>query len=351
MVIVGASGAGKTQLVVHILSKMRETFTNVYIYTKNKDESIYQWLEEKIPSGLTIKEGLDEVPNLQKDKNGVIKQFEKADEQSLVIFDDLVLEKDQSRIEQMFIRGRKIAGGISIMYLTQSYFKVPKTIRINCTYIILKKLASTRDLNLILSDYNLGVTKDTLLELYKYCTRIKEDFMLLDLDAVPEERFRHNLLEVLTIENFNPKKPTPINSKNEVVKAVEDVKIEVVEPVEDAVKPVETESKPVEPETKPGRRRYRQLKPEYEKELSRRFREVEPDFKQVQLFSDNEYNQTPLDKTKEFKQISLETNNEFKKSSSKQKKNKKVPVETKNEYKQVQLDTKDKPVVHDVKYL
>lgn len=236
MVIVGASGAGKTQLVVHILSKMRDTFANVYIYTKNKDEPIYQWLEEKIPSGLVIREGLDEVPTLQKDKNGVIKGFDKADEQSLIIFDDLVLEKDQSKIEQMFIRGRKIAGGISIMYLTQSYFKVPKTIRINCTYIILKKLSSTRDLNLILSDYNLGVSKATLLEIYKYCTRIKEEFLLLDLDEVPEHRFRRNLLEIINIETFDPKKPAPINSKNEV-KKIEDVK-----PVEETFKQVSVEN-------------------------------------------------------------------------------------------------------------
>jgi len=30
----------------------------------------------------------------------------------------------------------------------------------------------------------------------------QEDFLLLDLDAVPEERFRHNLLEVLNIDDF-----------------------------------------------------------------------------------------------------------------------------------------------------
>ena len=179
---------------------------------------------------MVIKEGLDEVPTLTKTKDGIVKGFEKADEQSLVIFDDLCLEKSQERIEQMFIRGRKIAGGISIMYLTQSYFKVPKTIRINCTYIILKKLASTRDLNLILSDYNLGVSKDTLLELYKYCTREPTNFMLLDLDAVPEKRFRHNLLSILDIETFNPKKPAPVSSKNEV-KKLEDVK-----PVEEEYK-------------------------------------------------------------------------------------------------------------------
>jgi ABC-type dipeptide/oligopeptide/nickel transport system ATPase component len=241
MVIVGASGAGKTQLVVHILSKMRNTFANVYIYTKNKDEPIYQYLEEKIPSGLTIKEGLDELPTLQKDKNGVVKGFEK-DDQSLVIFDDLVLEKSQERIEQMFIRGRKIAGGISIMYLTQSYFKVPKTIRINCTYIILKKLASTRDLNMILSDYNLGVSKDTLLEIYKYCTRIKEEFLLLDLDSVPEHRFRRNLLEIINIETFDPKKPAPVSSKNEV-KKIEEIKS--VEPEFKQVSLLETKDKAV----------------------------------------------------------------------------------------------------------
>jgi len=237
LVCVGSSGAGKTQLVVHIISKMRNTFTNIYVYTKNKDEPIYEWLLDKIPSGLTIKEGIDELPTLSKDKNGVVKGFEKPDEQSLVIFDDLVLLKDQSKIEELFIRGRKIAGGISIMYLTQSYFKVPKTIRINCTYIILKKLASTRDLNLILSDYNLGVSKETLLEIYKYCTRIKEEFLLLDLDAVPEQRFRRNLLEIIDIDTFNPKKPAPISSKNQV------------KPIED-VKPVETEFKQVPLETK-----------------------------------------------------------------------------------------------------
>jgi hypothetical protein len=241
MVIVGASGAGKTQLVVHILSKMRNTFANVHIYTRNKDEPIYTWLSDQIPSGLTIKEGIDELPTLQKNKDGIVKGFEKADEQSLVIFDDLVLEKQQDKIQEMFIRGRKIAGGISIMYLTQSYFKVPKLIRINCSYVILKKLASARDLNLILSDYNLGVSKETLLAIYKYCTRIKEEFLLLDLDEIPERRFRRNLLEIIDIETFDPKRPAPINSKNEV-KKIEDIK-----PIEPEFKQVqlETKDKPV----------------------------------------------------------------------------------------------------------
>ena len=105
----------------------------------------------------------------------------------------------------------------------------------------MKKLASTRDLNMILSDYNLGVSKDTLLEIYKYCTRIKEEFLLLDLDSVPEHRFRRNLLEIINIETFNPKKSAPVNSKNEV-KKLEDIK-----PVDSDFKqvPLETKDKPI----------------------------------------------------------------------------------------------------------
>ena len=195
--IIGASGSGKTQIVVHILEKMKNTFGNIQIYTRNKDEPIYNYLEKKIPaSHLQIYEGLSKLPTLAKDKENNVKGFDK-DLQHLVVFDDLVLEKDQSRISEMFIRGRKIAKGISIIYLSQSYFGVPKIIRVNLNYLILKKLSSLRDLNLIMSEYNLGLSRDKMMEVYKYCTNEKTNFLLCDLDNVMEKRFRHNLLEVI----------------------------------------------------------------------------------------------------------------------------------------------------------
>ncbi len=199
MLIVGASGSGKTQLVVYLLSKMKNTFGNVKIFTRNKSEPIYLWLEKKLPaSHLQIYEGLSELPSLAKNKEGDVKGFDKG-LQHLVIFDDLVLEKNQAQIEEYFIRGRKIAKGISLMYLSQSYFRVPKTIRINLNYVILKKLSSTRDLNLIMSDYSLGVTKEKLLKIYKHATAERTSFLLLDLDTVVENRFRKNLLEILDV--------------------------------------------------------------------------------------------------------------------------------------------------------
>jgi hypothetical protein len=86
-------------------------------------------------------------------------------------------------------------------YLTQSYFNTPKTVRVNCNYILLKKLSSTRDLNMILSDYNLGVDKSVLMKIYKYATS-DNGTLFIDADAQPENRFRRNFLEILDLNEF-----------------------------------------------------------------------------------------------------------------------------------------------------
>lgn len=197
--IVGGSGSGKTTLVLEIIKRMNDTFSLIILVCKNAQEPLYIYLKSKIPEEQLLiveyqdKEQIPDLEYLDKKYKG---------EQILTIFDDLILEKDQSIIEQYFNRGRKIAGGISILYLTQNYFKTSKHIRINCNYIILKKLQSTRDLNIILSDFNLGVDRKELLEIYKYSTDTQLSFLLIDIDAKPEDRFLKNFSEKLKIENF-----------------------------------------------------------------------------------------------------------------------------------------------------
>ena len=125
---------------------MKNTFGNIKIFCRNKDEPLLEYLKTKIPKEqLQIYEGIDELPNLD------LKDNEKGFNptlQHLVIFDDLVLLKDAQsvRISEYFIRARKIAKGISLMYLTQSYFRTPKTIRLNVNYLVVKKVAALRDL-------------------------------------------------------------------------------------------------------------------------------------------------------------------------------------------------------------
>ncbi len=84
-----------------------------------------------------------------------------------------------------------------MLFLTQSFFKCPKSIRLNCNYIILLKLSSMKDLSEILKDFNLGVNPKELLQMYKVATKEPKNFLMVDVDADPEKRFRHNFLKIL----------------------------------------------------------------------------------------------------------------------------------------------------------
>ena len=78
-------------------------------------------------------------------------------------------------------------------------FKIPKIIRNNCSYMILLKLSGQREVNIILSEFGLGVTKEQLIELYEYATAEKFSPLIIDLEADKEQRFRKGLKEIISV--------------------------------------------------------------------------------------------------------------------------------------------------------
>ena len=190
MLIVGGSGAGKTQTLMNLIRIMNGTFNNIHIITKNKEEPLYDYLESKVDTGLTITEGINSAPDLD--------EFDKK-EQTLIVMDDLVLEKNQKQLEQYFIRARKL--NCSLVYLSQSYFGVPKMIRMNLNYLIIKRLNTLQDLFRMMREYSLGVSKEVLVDLYQHSIQDnKQDFLLIDLDSEPKDRFRFNFLDVYDLK-------------------------------------------------------------------------------------------------------------------------------------------------------
>lgn len=187
MLIIGGSGAGKTQTLLNLIHNMNGTFNKIYVITKNKHEPLYEYLEEKLKDDISVIEGIDAAPDLDKD-------ISKKD-QTLIVMDDLVLEKNQKPLEEYFIRARK--QNASLVYISQSYFAVPPMIRKNLNYLIIKRLSNQPDLFRIMREYSLGVEKDVLLKLYEESIKDnKQDFLLVDLDAEPEHRFRKNFNDI-----------------------------------------------------------------------------------------------------------------------------------------------------------
>lgn len=194
MCIVAPSGSGKTNFLVNLIYLFScgnsGTFLTIHIITRNADEPLYKWLNSKCKS-IIIKEGLNNTPKLD--------DFDK-DSNHLVVWDDLVLSKDLTSVENYYIRARKL--NVSVIFISQSYFKIPKIIRNNCSYMILLKLSGDREVKLILSEFGLGISKEQLLELYKYATQEKFSPLIIDMEEDPQNRFRKGLTEILNISDF-----------------------------------------------------------------------------------------------------------------------------------------------------
>jgi energy-coupling factor transporter ATP-binding protein EcfA2 len=191
MLIIGSSGSGKTMSLLNILRIFTNTFQNIHIITKNSSEPLYQYLEEKMRNkSFKLTEGMNSLPLLDDfDKN----------ENSLIVLDDMVLDKDQSKICEFFIRARKL--NISLIYISQSYFLVPKVIRQNLTYLIIKQVSSQRNLKLIANEYSLGLDNKQLKKLYEFCTDEIPNFLLIDINN-KNMRFRKNFDFVIDISSL-----------------------------------------------------------------------------------------------------------------------------------------------------
>ena len=95
--------------------------------------------------------------------------------------------------------GRK--NNANMVYISQDYYSIPKMIRRNMTYLIIKQLSSMKNLTMIAREFDIGIPKQELINIYKEATKSKQDFLMLDLEAPPNERFRKNFDELFEIED------------------------------------------------------------------------------------------------------------------------------------------------------
>ena len=84
-------------------------------------------------------------------------------------------KKAQQILKDLFIRCRKL--NISLCFLTQSYFSVPKDVRLNCTHYILFKLNNKRELQNIAIIRSADIDYDDFIKIYRHSA--KEPFNFL----------------------------------------------------------------------------------------------------------------------------------------------------------------------------
>ena len=131
MLICGPSNSGKTNILLHMIYDLL-MFDKIYLFSKNLHQNKYQKLlqvfaEEINPDPTVGYEAIeaygDEIIPLEELP---------ANNQKIVVFDDPVCEKNQNDIINYFINGRH--KNCCVIYLTQTFYKVPKNIRDNCSH-------------------------------------------------------------------------------------------------------------------------------------------------------------------------------------------------------------------------
>ena len=117
----------------------------------------------------------------------------------LLVFDDMIADMIKNNklnpiVTELFIRGRKL--NISIVFITQSYFKVPKDLSLNCTHFFIMKIPNKRELQQITLNHSSDIDFKDFMNIYKKCTIEPYSFLVNDTTLSSDDplRFRKNLL-------------------------------------------------------------------------------------------------------------------------------------------------------------
>ena len=107
---------------------------------------------------------------------------------------DMINNKNlNSIVTELFIRGRKL--NISLVFITQSYFRVPKDIRVNSTHFFIMKIPNKRELQQIALNHSSDIDVKDFIKIYKKCTAETYSFLVNDATLASDTplRFRKSL--------------------------------------------------------------------------------------------------------------------------------------------------------------
>ena len=142
MLIIGPSGSGKTNTLLHLINNLHP-IDKIYLYAKDTDEKKYQFLinkrEQAGKKNLDDAHAFIEYSNAMDDVLDDINNYNKnRDKKVLIVFDDMIADIEYNKkfkkiIKELFYRARKI--NVSIVFITQSYFRALKDARLNIRII------------------------------------------------------------------------------------------------------------------------------------------------------------------------------------------------------------------------
>ena len=124
---------------MNLITHQRPDIDDIYLYIKDLLESKYQLLinkREKVGIA-NLKKALIDFSQTIDDVYKTLEYYNPKERRVLTVFDDMIVdmksnEKLSPIVTDLFFRGIKL--NISLVFISQPYFKMPKTIKLNGTH-------------------------------------------------------------------------------------------------------------------------------------------------------------------------------------------------------------------------
>ena len=203
ILIIGGSGSGKTNALLNLINNQLD-IDKIYLYAKDPYETKYQYLINKREEvGLDHFDDPKPFMEYSNDMQDVYKNIDdynpRKKRKILIVFDDMIADtindnKLNSVVTELFIRGIKL--NISIVFITQSCFKVPKDVRSNSTHFFIMEIPNKRELQQIALNHSSDIDFKDFMKIYKKYSKEPYFFLVNDTTLPSDDplRFRKNLL-------------------------------------------------------------------------------------------------------------------------------------------------------------
>ena len=204
ILITRGSRSANTNALLNLINNQPD-IDKIYLYAKDPYEAKYQFLINKREStGLkhfndfkASIEYSDEMPDVYKNIN---EYNENREGKILIAFDAMIADlidkkKLNSIVTELFIRSRKL--NVSLVFITQSYFKVPKDVRLNSTHFFITKIPNKRELQQMALSHSSDISFKDFVRIYKKCITELYSFLVFDTTLRSDNplRFSKKLLE------------------------------------------------------------------------------------------------------------------------------------------------------------
>ena len=185
ILIVGGSGSGKTNVLFNLINNQPD-IDKMYLYAEDPCEAKYQYLinkREKVGvSHYKDPKAFIEYSNDMQDVYNNIEGYNPTKSRKvLIVFYDMIADMINNKklnpiVTELFIRGRKL--NISVVFITQSYFKVPKDVRLNSTHFFIMKIPNKRELQQIVLNHSSDIDFKDFMKIFKKYTAEPYSFLV-----------------------------------------------------------------------------------------------------------------------------------------------------------------------------